>query len=306
MVPGLPRLPRRSTGYDDGQFADSPSRTWSPTRSASIRRLYEQFDLDLTPEALAAVEEIDREQKPGGKAPTHRYDLADYGLTDTDVRPLTGHGRGARASLEPRQETHGKKRVVVWGTGVVGSMVIAEILRSPGLRAGRRRRQQPGQGRPGRREPLRRGRPTGVLATDSVEDLVALQPDALVHYGPTAQFADENIRVMCAFLRAGIDVCSTAMTPWVWPTMKQNPATWIDPITEACEAGGACCFTTGVDPGFANDLFPMTLMGLCGGVDSVEASRSSSTTPTTRATTRTRWASAARPTSPRCSRSPTC
>ena len=33
------------------------------------------------------------------------------------------------------------------------------------------------------------------------------------------------------------------------------------------------CFTTGIDPGFANDLFPMTLMGLCGEVKSVRASR---------------------------------
>ena len=63
-----------------------------------------------------------------------------------------------------------------------------------------------------------------MLATDSVDELVALRPDALVHYGPTAQYADENIRVMSAFLRAGIDVCSTAMTPWVWPTMTQTPA----------------------------------------------------------------------------------
>ena len=93
-----------------------------------------------------------------------------------------------------------------------------------------------------------------------------------MHYGPTAQYADDNIRVMSAFLRAGIDVCSTAMTPWVWPTMKQIPSNWVDPITEACEEGGASCFTTGIDPGFANDLFPLTLMGLCGRVDSVRAS----------------------------------
>src|SRR5690606_22379558 len=108
--------------------------------------------------------------------------------------------------------------------------------------------------------------PTAVLATDSLEDLIALKPDALVHYGPTAQYADENTRVIYAFLRAWIDVCSTAMTPWVWPQMTQNPSNWIDPITEACEAGGASCFTTGIDPGFANDLFPLTLMGLCGEV----------------------------------------
>ena len=44
------------------------------------------------------------------------------------------------------------------------------------------------------------------------------------------------------------------------------------PITEACEEGGASCFTTGIDPGFANDLFPMTLMGLCSEVRKVRAS----------------------------------
>jgi 4-hydroxy-tetrahydrodipicolinate reductase len=45
----------------------------------------------------------------------------------------------------------------------------------------------------------------------------------------------------------------------------------VDPITKACDEGQASCFTTGIDPGFANDLFPMTLMGLCGEVRSVKA-----------------------------------
>jgi 4-hydroxy-tetrahydrodipicolinate reductase len=150
-------------------------------------------------------------------------------------------------------------------------MVLAEILRHPlfelagvgvsnpakvGLDAG----DLCGQGK------------TGVLATDSVDELIALRPDAVVHYGPTAALADENIRVIGAFLRAGIDVCSTAMTPWVWPAMDKLPDVWRDPITQACAAGGSSCFTTGIDPGFANDLFPMTLMGLCGEVQSVRAS----------------------------------
>ena len=164
-----------------------------------------------------------------------------------------------------------KKRVVVWGTGVVGSMVIAEIVDHPVF-------ELVGVGVA---NPEKVGvdvgticgiSPTGVIATDSVEELIALKPDALVHYGPTAAYADDNIRVIAAFLRAGVDVCSTAMTPWVWPSMTQIPATWRDPITEACEEGGSSCFTTGIDPGFANDLFPLTLMGLCGRVDSVRAS----------------------------------
>jgi 4-hydroxy-tetrahydrodipicolinate reductase len=113
--------------------------------------------------------------------------------------------------------------------------------------------------------------PIGVAATDDLEALIALRPDALVHYGPTAAHANDNLRDIGAFLRAGIDVCSTAMTPWVWPSMVLNPPSWTEPIAEACAAGNASCFTTGIDPGFANDLFPMTLMGLCGEVKQVKA-----------------------------------
>ncbi|WP_281033370.1 NAD(P)H-dependent amine dehydrogenase family protein [Nocardia concava] len=163
------------------------------------------------------------------------------------------------------------KRIVLWGTGVVGSMVLAEILRHPNFElvgVGVSNKDKVGRDA----GDLCGAAKTGVLATDSVDELIALCPDALVHYGPTAAFAEENMRVIGAFLRAGIDVCSTAMTPWVWPHMDKIPPIWRDPITEACEAGGASCFTTGIDPGFANDLFPMTLMGLCGEVHSVRAS----------------------------------
>ena len=80
--------------------------------------------------------------------------------------------------------------------------------------------------------------PTGVLATDDVDALIALKPDALVHYGPTAAHADTNIDLIGRFLRAGVDVCSTAMTPWVWPKMHLNPPNWIEPITRPARRAG--------------------------------------------------------------------
>lgn len=158
----------------------------------------------------------------------------------------------------------------MWGTGVVGKMVIAEIVPHP-------RFELVGVGVS---NPDKVGRDvgeicdidaTGIIATDDIEQLIALEPDALVHFGPTAAYPMDNIRVMEPFLRAGIDVCSTAMTPWVWPAMEQNPPSQLQRIAEACEVGGSSCFTTGIDPGFANDLFPMTLMGLCGDVQVVRA-----------------------------------
>ena len=158
-----------------------------------------------------------------------------------------------------------KKRIVVWGTGFVGKLVIPEIVKHPEF-------ELVGVGVS---NPEKVGKdvgticgidPIGLAATDDVAQLIGTDPDALVHYGPTAAYARDNIKLMKKFLLAGIDVCSTAMTPWVWPSMTKNPPQWIAPIEEACAQGGASCFTTGIDPGFANDLFPMTLMGLCGEV----------------------------------------
>jgi 4-hydroxy-tetrahydrodipicolinate reductase len=162
------------------------------------------------------------------------------------------------------------KRIVVFGTGFVGRMVIPEIVRHPGFELIGVGVSNPDKVGVDAGDICGTDR-IGVTATDDIDALVALRPDALVHFGPTAQYADRNIRDIGAFLRGGIDVCSTAMTPWVWPSMRLNPPSWIEPITEACAAGGASCFTTGIDPGFANDLFPMTLMGLCGEVRQVRA-----------------------------------
>ncbi len=72
--------------YDDAQFAEVAFADLVADPLAVVRRVYEQFGLDLTPEALAAVEEIDRESKQGGKAPSHRYSLDDYGLSERDVK----------------------------------------------------------------------------------------------------------------------------------------------------------------------------------------------------------------------------
>ncbi len=167
------------------------------------------------------------------------------------------------------------KRVVIWGgTGFVGRMVIPEVLDHPDFELVGVGVSNPAKVGVDAGEICGIGN-IGIAATDDVDALIALKPDALVHYGPTAAQADANIDLIGRFLNAGIDVCSTAMTPpWVWPKMHLNPPNWIDPpITRACEAGQSSCFTTGIDPpGFANDLFPMTLMGLTSQVKLVRAS----------------------------------
>lgn len=157
-------------------------------------------------------------------------------------------------------------KVILWGTGFVGKMVLREILDHPDyelvsviVHDERKNGVDVGE--------LIGVAPVGLKATTNVDAALRLQADAVAYYGPTAEFAAENIENMCKALRAGKNVVSTAMSPFVYP--KACPPKMIKPIEDACREGGTTCFTTGIDPGFANDLFPMTLMGLCGRVDRV-------------------------------------
>jgi hypothetical protein len=157
-------------------------------------------------------------------------------------------------------------RVIVWGTGFVGRMVLNEILDhrdydvvgvivNDAAKDGRDVGEIIGRG------------PVGLRATTDVASALGIEADAVAYFGPTAALAAQNIDNIAKALRAGKDVVSTAMTPWVYP--RACPPHTIAEVERACREGGTTCFTTGIDPGFANDLFPLTLMGLCGRVDRV-------------------------------------
>jgi 4-hydroxy-tetrahydrodipicolinate reductase len=157
-------------------------------------------------------------------------------------------------------------RVIVWGTGFVGKMVIRELADHPefelagvivnaedkdGLDAG----EIAGIG------------PIGLKATRDAAAALAVEAEAVAYFGPTAAYAAQNIENMAMAMQAGKDVVSTSMTPFVYP--KACPPGLVERLEQVCAETGKSCFTTGIDPGFANDLFPMTLMGLCGRVDRI-------------------------------------
>lgn len=157
-------------------------------------------------------------------------------------------------------------KVIVQGTGFVGKMVIEELLDHPEFEIVGAIVNDPLKDGQDLGEMVGRA-PIGIAASTDAEAVLALEADAVAHFGPTAQYAAVNIEAMSLALRAGKNVVSTAMTPFVYP--KACPPAMIEPLEKACQEGGTSCFTTGIDPGFANDLFPLTLVGLCGHVDSV-------------------------------------
>jgi 4-hydroxy-tetrahydrodipicolinate reductase len=105
-------------------------------------------------------------------------------------------------------------------------------------------------------------RPVGVRATTDVEQILALDADC-VCYTATADLRPfEAVQDLCRILASGKNVVSSSVVPLVHP--KSFVPTLRDQLAEACAQGKTSFFTSGIDPGFANDLLPLTVTGLCG------------------------------------------
>ncbi len=151
-------------------------------------------------------------------------------------------------------------RVIQWSTGNVGRFALRAILGHPELelvgvwvssaaKAGR----DAGElcGRP----------PAGIRATTDADALLALAADC-VCYTATADLRPfEAIEDLCRILAAGKNVVSSSVVPLVHPQSFFPEVR--DRLADACRRGGTSFFTSGIDPGFANDLLPLVLSGLC-------------------------------------------
>jgi 4-hydroxy-tetrahydrodipicolinate reductase len=100
-----------------------------------------------------------------------------------------------------------------------------------------------------------------VRATTDAEALLRLDADA-VCYTATADLRPfEAVEDVCRILAAGKNVVSSSIVPLVHPRSFFPEVR--DKLVDACRRGGTSFFTSGIDPGFANDVLPLTLSGLC-------------------------------------------
>ena len=155
-------------------------------------------------------------------------------------------------------------RVIQWTTGNIGRRSLHAILGRPDLElAGV---YAHGADKVGRDAAELCGwpEPTGIAATASIDELIALAPDACC-YNPLWP----DIGELEALLAAGINVCSTA----AWITGgKQAPAD-LDRIRAACAAGQSTMFGSGAHPGITN-MVGMVLSGGCERVDEIRITES--------------------------------
>lgn len=151
-------------------------------------------------------------------------------------------------------------RVIQWATGTVGKVSLRHFIENPafelvgvlvtnpekvGMDAGA----------------LVDLPEVGVLATDNVETIVALEADCVL-FAPMLQ----DIDMVCRLLRSGKNVVST-IGPF-FPTDFCEAD--VDRINAAAEEGGASFHGTGIHPGFIGDIMPMTLTRLMDRVDRIQ------------------------------------
>jgi hypothetical protein len=152
-------------------------------------------------------------------------------------------------------------RVIQWSTGNVGTYALRHVIDHPELElAGL---WVHSASKVGRDAGTFCGRPaTGVTATSDVDALLASNADC-VCYTATADLRPfEAIEDICRILAAGKNVVSSSVVPLVHPHSFFPEVR--DRLGDACAKGRSSFLTSGIDPGFANDMLPLVLSGLAG------------------------------------------
>jgi hypothetical protein len=159
-------------------------------------------------------------------------------------------------------------KVVVWSTGTVGRHAIAGIDAHPGLELVGVWVSNPAKDGRDAGELAGLGRELGVTATTDKHALLAMKPDAIVHTAMTDDRVFEAISDLVEFLEAGVNVTSSGPVLLQWPE-KILPPELMDRIARAGRATGASLHVNGIDPGFANDVLPLSLTSLSQRIDEV-------------------------------------
>ena len=107
--------------------------------------------------------------------------------------------------------------------------------------------------------------PNGVLATNDVDALLALDADVVCYTATADLRPGEAIKDLARILASGKNVVSSSVVSMIYPPHLE-PA-WYKSLDDACKTGNTSCFTSGIDPGWANDLLPFVLTGACEYVD---------------------------------------
>ena len=150
-------------------------------------------------------------------------------------------------------------RVIQWATGSVGRHAVAAVHDHPDLelvgalvysdaKAGRDVGAISGIG------------DIGVTTTKDPDEIVALDADCVL-YMPQGEMNPKGaVDDICTLLASGKNVVSTAVTGLIYPLSMGQKV--VDKLDAACAAGQASFHGTGIEPGWAAEVLPLTMSGL--------------------------------------------
>jgi len=108
---------------------------------------------------------------------------------------------------------------------------------------------------------------TGVIATNDVDALLALRPDAVVYTVKGETRPHEVIPELARILASGANVVSTSMIYLIYPPFADPRMR--EPLEKACAEGGSTLFVSGIDPGFSGDVLPLAALQLADQIEEI-------------------------------------
>jgi len=161
-------------------------------------------------------------------------------------------------------------RVIQWSTGNAGKKALAGIIRHPELElVGVHAHAKEKIGRDAA-DLCGISEPTGVLATDDADALLALEADCVCYNAQGETRIREAIGDLCRILESGKNVVNTAIVSLVYPPFSSPKLR--GRLEESCAKGNTTFLTSGFDPGWSGDVIPLTLASCCERVDEVRVS----------------------------------
>jgi hypothetical protein len=158
-------------------------------------------------------------------------------------------------------------KVAVWATGGVGRFAIRTIVDRPNMQLAGGWVHSPAKN--GQDLGVLAGiDPVGVLATQDVDELLDSDIDCVMYAAPAGPRPKEALRDYCRILAAGKNIVTTSLPGLVYEKGSLSER-FLNPIREAAQAGSSSIFSSGIEPGFGCDLFPIALMTMSHKVYSV-------------------------------------
>ncbi|BBY94846.1 diacylglycerol kinase [Mycobacterium gallinarum] len=159
------------------------------------------------------------------------------------------------------------RRIIQFSTGNVGIHALRTIIERPDLELVGLHAASPDKIGRDAAELCGRAEPTGVMATDDIDALLALGADCVVYTSQAETRPAEAMDDIARFLRAGTNVVGSS---FVWLVAPEFTDEWLrKPLEEACRQGNSTLYINGIDPGFSGDTLVYTALSLAGRADSI-------------------------------------